>query len=240
MKKLKLKNINVEVDGKEILKGISYEFELGKVYAIIGANGAGKSSLLKSISGDEKYKIISGDIFLNGENITKKPMHERSLNGIYPIFQENVELPGVTMINLLKSALEARGEEISEVALYSRVLSESKKMGLNEKLLLRDINENFSGGEKKRSELVQMFVLNPDFVLLDEIDSGLDIDGIKLIAKRINEEKDKKCFIIISHHKDIFEYIDLDYVLVIKDGKLSKIGTSKLLAEKMEKGFANE
>ncbi len=240
MSKLILKNLKVKVENKEVLKEISYEFEVGKIYAIIGANGAGKSSLLKTIAGEQKYKVTSGDIFLDKENILKMPMHKRSIKGIYSILQENVELPGVSMINLLKSALVARGKEVSEVALYAKVLKECKKLALDEELLLRSINENFSGGEKKRSELVQMFVLNPKFVLLDEIDSGLDIDGIKLIAKRINEERKNKCFIIVSHQSSIFDFIKLDHVLVIKDGKLSKVGNADLLTEKMKKGFTNE
>ena len=240
MDKLKINKLNIEVEEKEILKDISYEFEVGKIYAIIGSNGAGKSSLLQSIAGNDKYKIVSGQISLNDKNISSMPMHERSLKGIYSILQENIEIPGVSIVSLLKSALQARGIETTEIALYSKILAEAKKLGLDKELILRDINENFSGGEKKRSELLQMFILNPTFVLLDEIDSGLDIDGIKLVAKRINEEKKKKCFIIVSHHKDLFDYINLDHVLVIKDGKLFKSGNADLLTTKMTKGFLNE
>ena len=239
MSKLEIKNLHAMVENKEILKGINVTFETGKVYAIIGPNGNGKSTLLSSIMGDPNYKITKGEIILDGKDIRTLEVDERAKLGIFLGMQYPPEIEGVSNIDVIKSGIEKRENKIvSPLAVYGDALDISAKLRIDEEMLERDVNVGFSGGEKKKNELLHMFMLKPKFAFLDEVDSGLDVDSIAAISKMIRDSKNSdKAVILVSHYKTIYEIIKPDVAIIIKNGQIFKIGDYNLLINTLEKGF---
>lgn len=240
MKTLEIKDLHVKADDdKEIIKGFTYTFEQNKIYALIGPNGNGKSTLLSTIMGDPNYEITSGNIIFNNEDITEAEVDEKARKGIFLGMQYPSEIPGVKTLSLLQaSATAVAGKEVSLLDVALSAQSKAKALRINEELIHRDLNVGFSGGEKKKIEILQMEMLKPKFIMLDEIDSGLDVDAIKAIAAQINQSKYKdNTMVIISHYKELYETIQPDVVLIIKDGKLFKEGDYSLLMSVLDKGF---
>lgn len=237
--KLTIKNLFVSVEGKQIIKNLSYEFEPGKVYALIGPNGNGKSTLISSIMGDPDYEINSGEIYYKGELINEMEVDERARLGIYLGMQYPPEINGVKGIDLIISSLKARNVKSGgEMSIFIDAEEAAKKLRLDPEMLERDVNVGFSGGEKKKSELMQMILSKPTLVLLDEVDSGLDVDSIEAIAKQLKEMKNSDtCFIIISHYKKLYNIIGVDETIVIKDGTIDQTGDQSLLNKILEEGF---
>lgn len=240
MKTLEIKDLHVKADDdKEIIKGFTYTFEQNKIYALIGPNGNGKSTLLSTIMGDPNYEVTSGNIIFNNEDITEAEVDEKARKGIFLGMQYPSEIPGVKTLSLLQaSATAVAGKEVSLLDVALSAQSKAKALRINEELIHRDLNVGFSGGEKKKIEILQMEMLKPKFIMLDEIDSGLDVDAIKAIAAQINQSKYKdNTMVIISHYKELYETIQPDVVLIIKDGKLFKEGDYSLLMSVLDKGF---
>ncbi len=242
---IKIKNLNVEINGKEILKDFSIEINDGEVHALMGVNGAGKSTLVKAISGHYDTNITSGSIVYNGKDITALTPDQRANEGIFLSFQAPVEVPGVNNSYFLKTALNAKKvyndeKELDAIEFMKLLKSQLAKYGLDNSLLKRGLNEGFSGGEKKRNELIQLLLLNPDLIMLDEIDSGLDVDAIKSVAKVINGMLDnKKSILMITHYDRLLEIIKPDFVHILKDGKIVKTGDYSLALELDKNGFEN-
>jgi Fe-S cluster assembly ATP-binding protein len=242
---IKIKNLNVEINGKEILKDFSIEINDGEVHALMGVNGAGKSTLVKAISGHYDTNITSGSIIYNGKDITSLSPDKRANEGIFLSFQAPVEVAGVNNSYFLKTAVNAKrvynGEkELDSMEFMKLLKSQLTKYQLDNSLLKRGLNEGFSGGEKKRNELIQLLLLNPDLIMLDEIDSGLDVDAIKSVAKVINGMLDnKKSILMITHYDRLLEIIQPDFVHILKDGKIVKTGDYSLALELDKNGFEN-
>ena len=242
---IKIKNLNVEINGKEILKDFSIEINDGEVHALMGVNGAGKSTLVKAISGHYDTNITSGSILYNGKDITALSPDQRANEGIFLSFQAPVEVPGVNNSYFLKTAVNAKKvyndeKELDAIEFMKLLKSQLVKYGLDDSLLKRGLNEGFSGGEKKRNELIQLLLLNPDLIMLDEIDSGLDVDAIKSVAKVINGMLDnKKSILMITHYDRLLEIIKPDFVHILKDGKIVKTGDYSLALELDKNGFEN-
>ena len=237
---LEVKDLHVEVEGKEILKGITLTINRGEVHAIMGPNGSGKSSLSLAIMGHSKYKITSGDILLDGKSILKLPANERAKLGLFLGFQYPQEIGGVGISNFLRTALASRGENVPSVADFHKLLKEKmQKLGMPEEFLKRGLNQGFSGGEKKRSEVLQLTALKPKFAILDEPDSGTDVDGLKAIAVGIKETvaENKTGILLITHYNRILEYVKPDLVHVIVDGKIVKIGSFTIASEVERAGY---
>ncbi|MGB5868343.1 MAG: Fe-S cluster assembly ATPase SufC [Arcobacteraceae bacterium] len=242
---IKIENLNVEINGKKILKDFNLEINDGEVHALMGVNGAGKSTLVKAISGHYDTEITSGTIHYNGKDITALSADERANEGIFLSFQTPVEIPGVNNSYFLRTAVNAKKAYNNEAELDSMeflklLKSKLAEYELDNSLLKRGLNEGFSGGEKKKNELIQLLLLNPDLIMLDEIDSGLDVDAIKSVAKVINGMiNDKKSVLMITHYDRLLELIKPDFVHILKDGKIVKTGDYSLALELDEKGFAN-
>jgi len=242
---IKIENLNVEINGKKILKDFNLEINDGEVHALMGVNGAGKSTLVKAISGHYDTEITSGTIYYNGKDITALSADERANEGIFLSFQTPVEIPGVNNSYFLRTAVNAKkaynGEdELDSMEFLKLLKSKLAQYELDNSLLKRGLNEGFSGGEKKKNELIQLLLLNPDLIMLDEIDSGLDVDAIKSVAKVINGMIDeKKSVLMITHYDRLLELIKPDFVHILKDGKIVKTGDYSLALELDEKGFAN-
>ena len=244
---LKIENLNVEINGKKILNDFNLEIKDGEVHALMGVNGAGKSTLVKTISGHYDTNITSGTITYNGKDITDLSPDKRANEGIFLSFQSPVEVPGVNNSYFLKTAVNAKkvynGEKELDYMEFMKILK--TKLGqynLDNTLLKRGLNEGFSGGEKKKNELLQLLLLNPDLIMLDEIDSGLDVDAIKSVAEVMNgmiKEDTKKSILMITHYDRLMELIKPDFVHILKDGKIVKTGDYSLALELDEKGFAN-
>lgn len=238
-----IKNLHASVEGKEILKGINLEIKAGEVHAIMGPNGSGKSTLSSVLAGREDYEITEGEVVFNGKNLLDMSIEDRAREGLFLAFQYPVEIPGVSNINFLKTAIneirEYKGlEPIAPKEFLDRVKEKQKLVELDGKLVNRSINEGFSGGEKKRNEIFQMAMLEPTFAILDETDSGLDIDALKIVANGVNTLKnDKNAFVIITHYQRLLDYIVPDFVHVLYDGKIVKSGTKELALELEEKGY---
>lgn len=241
MSKLVIKNLHVQAEDKKILKGINIEFETGKVYAIIGPNGNGKSTLLSSIMGDPNFEVTQGEVLFDGEDVLAMEVDQRARKGIFLAMQYPSEIAGVSNVNLMKTSLEkVTGKEHSLLSTFAQMQQEIKSLRINEEMIEREVNVGFSGGEKKKNELLHMSLLKPKFALLDEIDSGLDVDSIQAIGDLIKKQKSPdRSFIIVSHYKKMFENIKPDEVIVIQDGKVAKRGDFNLLMEILEKGFDN-
>ena len=235
---LEIKNLNVNVDGKEILKGLNLNLEKGKVYALMGPNGSGKSTLSQVLAGNPKYKI-SGEISFEGEEISNLKPHERAKKGLFLSFQYPVEISGVTISSFLKTALNSlKGKKISPIEFWNILEKQSKKLNIDKSFLSRFLNEGFSGGEKKKAEILQMLILNPKLAILDETDSGLDIDSLKIVSQGINNFMDKdKTILIITHYQKILDYVKPDKILVMKNGNIVKEGGKELIEELEKWGY---
>ena len=240
---LKIENLHVSVGGKEILKGLSLDVKPGEIHAIMGPNGSGKSTLSSVIAGNEDYEVVKGNIFYNGENIEDLSADERANRGIFMSFQYPVAIPGITVTNFIKTAinsnLKARGEkEMPAGEMLKKIREKSKLLEIDSKFLSRSLNEGFSGGEKKRNEIFQMAMLEPNLAILDETDSGLDIDALKVVANGVNKLKnDDNAIVIITHYQRLLDYITPDFVHVLQEGKISKSGDKSLALELEEKGY---
>ena len=239
---LQLQNLKASVNDKAILNGLNLEIKPGEVHAIMGPNGSGKSTLANVLSGKNGYKI-SGEVKYLGENLNDIPVEERAQKGIFIAFQYPLEIPGVNTNNFLKTSLntikKAKGEkEIDTIAFLELVKEKAKELGIDEKILSRQLNVGFSGGEKKKNEILQMKILDPNLIILDETDSGLDIDALKIISDGVNSSRsEKKSFLVITHYQRLLEYIKPDHVHVLSDGKIIKSGTSELALELEKKGY---
>ena len=240
---LKIENLHVSIDDKEILKGLSLDVKPGEIHAIMGPNGSGKSTLSSVIAGSEDYEVVKGNIFYNDEYIEDLSAEERANKGIFMSFQYPVEIPGITVTNFIKTAinsnLKARGEkEMPAGDMLKKIREKSKLLEIDSKFLSRSLNEGFSGGEKKRNEIFQMAMLEPSLAILDETDSGLDIDALKIVANGVNKLKnDDNAIIIITHYQRLLDYILPDFVHVLQDGKITKSGDKSLALELEEKGY---
>ena len=240
---LKIENLHVSIEGKEILKGLSLDVKPGEIHAIMGPNGSGKSTLSSVIAGNEDYEVVKGYIFFNGENIEDLSADERANRGIFMSFQYPVAIPGITVTNFIKTAinsnLKARGEkEMPAGEMLKKIREKSKLLEIDSKFLSRSLNEGFSGGEKKRNEIFQMAMLEPNLAILDETDSGLDIDALKVVANGVNKLKnDDNAIVIITHYQRLLDYITPDFVHVLQEGKISKSGDKSLALELEEKGY---
>ena len=240
---LKIENLHVSIEGKEILKGLSLDVKPGEIHAIMGPNGSGKSTLSSVIAGNEDYQVEKGNIFYNGENIEDLSADVRANRGIFMSFQYPVAIPGITVTNFIKTAinsnLKARGEkEMPAGEMLKKIREKSKLLEIDSKFLSRSLNEGFSGGEKKRNEIFQMAMLEPNLAILDETDSGLDIDALKVVANGVNKLKnDDNAIVIITHYQRLLDYITPDFVHVLQEGKISKSGDKSLALELEEKGY---
>lgn len=240
---LLIKNLHASIDDKAILKGINLEVKAGEVHAIMGPNGAGKSTLSSVIAGGESYDITEGEIFLDGEDLTMLAPEERAHKGIFLSFQYPIEIPGVSVTNFMKTAInetrKAKGqEEIPANEMLKLIREKSELLEIDRKFLSRSLNEGFSGGEKKRNEIFQMAMLEPKIAILDETDSGLDIDALRIVANGVNKLKNKdNAIVVITHYQRLLEYIVPDFVHVLYDGKIVKTGDKELALELEEKGY---
>ncbi len=240
---LKIKDLHARVDGKEILKGVNLEVKPGEVHAIMGPNGSGKSTLASVIAGKEEFEVTKGTIIYEGEDLDEVAPEERAHKGIFLSFQYPVEIPGVSVTNFMKTAInesrKARGQEDMPANEMLKLIREkSELLDIDRKFLSRSLNEGFSGGEKKRNEIFQMAMLEPKLAILDETDSGLDIDALRIVANGVNKLKSKdNAVILITHYQRLLEYIIPDFVHVIHDGKIVKSGTKDLALELEEKGY---
>ena len=240
---LKIKDLHAGIEDKTILKGINLEIKAGEVHAIMGPNGSGKSTLASVIAGKEEYEVEKGDIIFEGENIDELSAEERAHKGIFLSFQYPVEIPGVTVTNFMKTAInetrKARGlAEMPANEMLKLIREKSELLEIDRKFLSRSLNEGFSGGEKKRNEIFQMAMLEPKLAILDETDSGLDIDALRIVANGVNKLKSKdNATIVITHYQRLLDYIIPDYVHVIHNGKIVKSGGKELAHELEEKGY---
>ena len=235
--------LHVKVDGKQILNGVDLDVKAGEVHAIMGPNGSGKSTLSSVIGGNEDYLITKGTILFNGIDISELDAESRAHLGIFLSFQYPVEIPGVTVTNFIKTAInesrKAQGlDDMNSGELLKKIRQKSKLLDIDSKFLSRSLNQGFSGGEKKRNEIFQMAMLEPKMAILDETDSGLDIDALKIVANGVNKYRNKQnAFVIITHYQRLLDYIIPDFVHVLFDGKIVKSGTKELAQELENKGY---
>jgi len=241
---LEIKNLKASINKKPILKGLNLSIKPGELHAVMGPNGSGKSTLANVLSGKSGYEI-SGELNFEGESLKKIPVEERAQKGIFLAFQYPLEIPGVNTNNFLKtslnSILKAKGKkELDTLSFLKLVKEKSVELGIDEKILSRQLNVGFSGGEKKKNEILQMKILNPSFSILDETDSGLDIDALKIIANGVNSSRDKeKSFLVITHYQRLLDYIKPDFVHILSDGKIIKTGCGELAEELEKTGYKN-
>ena len=240
---LKIKNIHAKIEDKGILNGIDLEIKAGEIHAIMGPNGSGKSTLASVITGKEEYEVTDGQILFENEDLEEVSPEERAHKGIFMSFQYPIEIPGITTTNFIKTAInetrKARGENDMPAKDMLKMLREKcDLLDIDQKFLSRSINDGFSGGEKKRNEIFQMAMLEPKLAILDETDSGLDIDALKIVANGVNKLKSQdNAVIVITHYQRLLDYIVPDYVHVLFDGKIVKSGTKDLAHELEEKGY---
>ena len=240
---LEIRNLHASINGKEILKGINLTINDGEIHAVMGTNGAGKSTLSNVIVGNPAYEVTEGEIIFNGQNILKMSTEERANAGIFLSFQHPVEIPGVSMTNFMRAAVNARykaqGREPLSAGDFLKLMREKRKIvELDNKLTSRSVNEGFSGGEKKRNEIFQMAMLDPTLAILDETDSGLDVDALRIVADGVSKLRSPQTSsIIITHYHRLLEYIVPDYVHILKDGRIVKSGGRELIAEIEKNGF---
>ncbi|KKJ77473.1 cysteine desulfurase [Kiloniella litopenaei] len=242
---LEIKNLHAEVDGQSILKGIDLNINKGEVHAIMGPNGSGKSTLANVLAGRDDYEVTEGGIFFDGKDISDLEPEERAGEGIFLAFQYPVEIPGVTNTTFLKEALNAqrryRGEEeLDGMEFVKMIRGKTKELGIKDDMLKRAVNVGFSGGEKKRNDILQMAVLNPKLAVLDETDSGLDIDALKVVAEGVNKLRaENNAILVITHYQRLLNYIVPDQVHVLAHGKIRRSGGKELALELEEKGYAD-
>ena len=240
---LTIENLHAAVDGKTILRGVDLDVKSGEIHAIMGPNGSGKSPLSSVIAGNEVYEITKGNILLNGEEINELDAEERAHRGIFMSFQYPVEIPGVSVTNFIKTAInssrKAKGlNEMPASEMLKKIRKKAELLEIDTKFLSRSLNEGFSGGEKKRNEIFQMAMLEPKLSILDETDSGLDIDALKVVANGVNKLRNKNnAIVIITHYQRLLNYISPDFVHVLHDGKIVKSGTKDLAHELEAKGY---
>lgn len=240
---LQIKNLHAKVEDKQILKGINLEIKAGEVHAIMGPNGAGKSTLSSVIAGNENFEVTEGEIFFDGEEISEFSPEERAHKGIFLSFQYPVEIPGVSVTNFIKTAInetrKAKGlEEMPANEMLKKIREKSELLEMDKKFLSRSLNEGFSGGEKKRNEIFQMAMLEPKIAILDETDSGLDIDALRIVANGVNKLKNENnAVLVITHYQRLLDYIVPDFVHVLQNGKIVKTGDASLALELEEKGY---
>lgn len=235
---LEIKDLHVNVDEKEIISGLNLKVKKGEVHVLMGRNGSGKSTLAMTLMGHPKYKISNGSIMLNKKMITDLPTDERSRMGLFLAFQSPAEVPGVSITNFLRTSYNSQnGNKVPVFEFHKNLKDQVKKMGISNEFIKRNVNESFSGGEKKLNELLQLSILKPKIAILDEIDSGLDIDSLKTASKIINEMKDDMGILIITHYKKVLDYINPDYVHILDKGKIIKSDGKDLVEELEKKGF---
>lgn len=236
---LEIKNLHVSTDGKEILKGLTLKINKGEIHAVMGPNGSGKSSLSLALMGHPRYKITSGKIMLDGKNINLLTPDKRAKLGLFLAMQYPVAVPGVSVFNLLRSAnknLEI--EKISALEFQNKVKKQMKSLKMDEKFLTRSINDGFSGGEKKKAEILQLAILKPKYAILDETDSGLDVDALKTVSKGISDASGPNIgILLITHYQRILKYVKPDFVHILVDGKIVKSGNASLALEIEELGY---
>lgn len=240
---LTIKNLHAEVETKQILKGLNLEVKAGEIHAIMGPNGAGKSTLASILAGKDGYEVTEGSVDFDGKDLLELETEERAGEGLFLAFQYPVEIPGVSNVNFLRTAIneikEYRGEKaVSAKDFMGMVREKSKLVELDAKLASRSVNEGFSGGEKKRNEIFQMAMLEPKLAVLDETDSGLDIDALRIVAGGVNKlRSENNAIIVITHYQRLLDYIVPDFVHVLADGKIVKTGPKELALELEEKGY---
>ncbi len=240
---LEIKDLHASINGKEILKGVDLVINDGEIHALMGTNGAGKSTLSNVIVGNPAYEVISGSIIFNGQNLLEMKPEERANAGIFMSFQQPVEIPGVSMVNFMRAAVNARrmalGEEPLKSTDFLKLMREKRKLvEIDSKLINRSVNEGFSGGEKKRNEIFQMAMLEPKFCILDETDSGLDVDALRIVAEGFNRlRKSDTSAMVITHYQRLLDYIKPDVVHVLLGGRIVKTGDFSLALEIENKGF---
>ncbi|NVK49846.1 MAG: Fe-S cluster assembly ATPase SufC [Cyclobacteriaceae bacterium] len=240
---LTIKNLHASVDGTPILRGINLEVKAGEVHAIMGPNGSGKSTLASVLAGREEYEVTEGEVIFQGKDLLEMAPEDRAREGVFLAFQYPVEIPGVSSTNFLRTALnqvrEYRGQEPLDAVKFLSLMKEKMKLvEIDQKLLSRSLNEGFSGGEKKRNEIFQMAMLEPTLSILDETDSGLDIDALRIVSNGVNQLKsDKNATIVVTHYQRLLDYIVPDYVHVLYKGRIVKSGTKELALELEEKGY---
>ena len=241
---LQIKDLHAKIeDGAEILKGINLEIKPGEVHAIMGPNGAGKSTLSSVIAGKEDYEVTGGEILFQGEDISEDAPEDRAHKGIFLSFQYPVEIPGVSVTNFIKAAMNENRKanglgEMPAKEMLAMIREKSEKLGIKKDFLSRSLNEGFSGGEKKRNEIFQMMMLDPKLAILDETDSGLDIDALRIVADGVNAFKNEgNAVLLITHYQRLLNYIQPDFVHVLADGKIIKTGDKSLALELEEKGY---
>ena len=238
---LVVKDLHAAIDGTEILKGLSLEVPKGEVHAIMGPNGSGKSTLSKVLAGHDDYEVTGGSVTMDGADLLELEIDERSRAGLFLAFQYPAEVPGVTMANFIRAARQARmpeGEELEAVSYYKDLYAKMDQLGIDRKFTARAVNEGFSGGEKKRNEVLQMMMLDPVYCIMDETDSGLDIDALKVVADGVNSMRSpERGFLVITHYQRLLDYIEPDHVHVLADGQIVRSGGKELALELEARGY---
>ncbi len=240
---LSIKNLHASVEGTEILKGINLEIKAGEVHAIMGPNGSGKSTLASVLAGRDEYELTEGSVEFLGKDMLELSPEDRAREGLFLAFQYPVEIPGVSTVNFVKTALNEKrkyhGEEPLDAVSFMKLMKEKMNLvEIDKSLLTRSINEGFSGGEKKKNEIFQMAMLDPRLTILDETDSGLDIDALRIVASGVNKLRDEnRAIIVITHYQRLLDYLQPDFVHVLLNGKIVKNGTKELALELEEKGY---
>jgi len=242
---LSIKNLHVRVDGKEIIRGLDLEVKAGEVHAIMGPNGSGKSTLAKVLAGHPEYAVTGGDVVFKGQSLLDLEPNERALAGVFLAFQYPTEIPGVSIANVLRTALQARLEDGEEVDLFDfqdELLDRMKLLDMDPSFAERPVNDGFSGGEKKRNEILQMAVLRPSLALMDETDSGLDIDALKIVSNGVNtlrKENPEMTILLITHYQRLLNYIKPDVVHVMVDGRIVRSGGPEVALELEDQGYSD-